>query len=1174
MGAQGGASAFPPRPLPYHPGVHPELRLRDNSLRIHPGSTGSTRRLSLAWLPCLLLAVSVAAAQDPADDAIAQASKLPAVELVTRRAEEAAASPDLDAATRTALAELYRKTIKSLETAAEHRRATARFQGAIESAAAEAASLRAQLLGAEAEAEAAGPQADLADLPLPEIEQRLQKQKAHLAVAETRLAELEAQLTQQRERPDAIRMRLADAKGSMAAMASEAPLRGSGEEQSELLQARQWARDSLWEQLRSETLMLEQELLSQPVRLEWLTAQHDLAEFNRNALAREAGLLEQAASRKRLEEAEVARSEAQAIEREVAGKHPLLADLASRNARLTEEIDRLVNAIDEVKRVESAANDESRRFEEMFETTRQKLEVAGLSHILGQVLQDQQRALPDASDFRRKARDRERRIAETSLSQIQLEEERRRLRDVESYVDQMLQELPADTADGIREQLTALALRRAGLIDRGLGVQRSYLVAMAEADIAQRRLQEAVERFDAFLDKRLLWVRSAEVVSVESVARIPSEFAIWADPGRWLQALSALLREALFSPLVLLALLFVAWREVRRGRLLAGLRASGGNIGKLLRDHFGDSLRAFGLVALLALPWPLLMFAAGRQLAVADSGGDFGKDLGVVLAALAPLLLQLWALRLFVAPGSIAEVHFGWRSEGVRRLYRDLVWFSPLLMGLAFVTMLVLLPRDLGPGTGLGRLLFLVLMGVFTVFFWRLSRPKGGTISILASARPAGLVYRLRKLWFLLLVGPPIVAAVISIAGYTYTASTMIDRILSSAWLAMGLIVLHQLIERWLSLNQARLRLEAANARLRAERDSGQGRETQDESEIGPARDAEEPVIDIESLDATSRKLLNNAFVLLGALGFWAIWKEVFPAFAILEYVTLWTYTSAGAEAPTAVTLASLLRALLVLVVTVVAVRQLPSFLEIVLLRWLKLSPGGRYTVVTLTRYTVVAAGLIWIFGFLGGDWSQIQWIVAALGVGIGFGLQEIVANFISGLIILFERPIRIGDVVTVGNTDGVVTRIQIRATTIRNWDRKELLVPNKNFITQELLNWSLSDQTTRILLRVGIAYGSDVEKAMQIMERAAVGHPHILADPAPFVVFEEFGDNALLLTLRCFIGEIDCRLRTISDINLTINRGLSEAGIEIAFPQRDVHLGTKQPLAIRLFRESAEPES
>jgi len=163
-----------------------------------------------------------------------------------------------------------------------------------------------------------------------------------------------------------------------------------------------------------------------------------------------------------------------------------------------------------------------------------------------------------------------------------------------------------------------------------------------------------------------------------------------------------------------------------------------------------------------------------------------------------------------------------------------------------------------------------------------------------------------------------------------------------------------------------------------------------------------------------------------------------------------------------------------------------------------------------------------------------------------------------------------VGDVVTVGNTDGIVTRINIRATTIRNWDQRELLVPNKNFITQELLNWSLSDQTTRILIRVGVAYGSDVDRAMLLMEEAANAHTRVVEDPDPFVVFDEFGDSALLLSLRCYIDDIDFRLRTITELNQAIYRSLNAAGIEIAFPQSDVHLDTRKPLEIRVQQGGA----
>jgi potassium efflux system protein len=205
------------------------------------------------------------------------------------------------------------------------------------------------------------------------------------------------------------------------------------------------------------------------------------------------------------------------------------------------------------------------------------------------------------------------------------------------------------------------------------------------------------------------------------------------------------------------------------------------------------------------------------------------------------------------------------------------------------------------------------------------------------------------------------------------------------------------------------------------------------------------------------------------------------------------------------------------------------------------------------------------VFNTIGAQWSQLQWLVAALGVGIGFGLQEIVANFISGLIILFERPVRVGDIVTVGDTDGVVTKIRIRATTIRNWDRKELLVPNKEFVTGRLLNWSLSDQMTRIVIVVGAAYGSDVDKAHELMRAAAEENENVLDDPHPVVSFEGFGDNSLTLLLRAYIDDLDLRIPTITALHKAINQKFNEAGIVIAFPQRDLHLDTNGPLHVTI---------
>jgi len=216
-------------------------------------------------------------------------------------------------------------------------------------------------------------------------------------------------------------------------------------------------------------------------------------------------------------------------------------------------------------------------------------------------------------------------------------------------------------------------------------------------------------------------------------------------------------------------------------------------------------------------------------------------------------------------------------------------------------------------------------------------------------------------------------------------------------------------------------------------------------------------------------------------------------------------------------------------------------------------------------QYSIVAIGVVMVFDLLGGSWTGIQWLVAALGVGIGFGLQEIVANFICGIILLFERPIRIGDIVTIGDTDGVVTKIRIRSTTIRNWDQKELLVPNKEFITGRLLNWTLSDPITRIVIPVGIAYGTDVAQAIKLVQEAASEHERVLEEPPTIVSLDAFADSSLTIVLRCFIGSMDYWRQTTSELHQSINSKFEAAGIVISFPQRDIHLNTSQPLDVRI---------
>jgi potassium efflux system protein len=191
----------------------------------------------------------------------------------------------------------------------------------------------------------------------------------------------------------------------------------------------------------------------------------------------------------------------------------------------------------------------------------------------------------------------------------------------------------------------------------------------------------------------------------------------------------------------------------------------------------------------------------------------------------------------------------------------------------------------------------------------------------------------------------------------------------------------------------------------------------------------------------------------------------------------------------------------------------------------------------------------------IGIGWSKVQWLAAAMVVGLGFGLQEIFANFVSGLILLFERPIRIGDTVTVGDVTGEVTRIQIRATTITDWNRKELVIPNKEFVTGQVINWTLSDSTLRVIVPVGIAYGSNTQLAEEILAKVAKENDLVLAEPKSKVLFLEFGESSLNFELRVFVSSVEYLLKVRHQLHKAIDQEFRRAGIEIAFPQRDIHV-------------------
>jgi len=220
------------------------------------------------------------------------------------------------------------------------------------------------------------------------------------------------------------------------------------------------------------------------------------------------------------------------------------------------------------------------------------------------------------------------------------------------------------------------------------------------------------------------------------------------------------------------------------------------------------------------------------------------------------------------------------------------------------------------------------------------------------------------------------------------------------------------------------------------------------------------------------------------------------------------------------------------------------------------LDPGVRDSVGTIARYLFVTIGLLVVFQTVGIDLSTLTVIAGALSVGIGFGLQTITNNLISGVIILFERPIKVGDRIEIGAVDGDVVDISIRATTVRTSDNIAIIVPNSQFISSTVINWSHTDRLVRFQVPVGVSHDADPEAVRAVLLGVAAAHPGVLAEPAPVVLFEAFGDSALMFKLGVWTTDYVARPAAFrSELNFAIWHALKAAGIAIPYPQRDLHL-------------------
>ncbi|MCK0743923.1 mechanosensitive channel MscK [Chromohalobacter nigrandesensis] len=1063
-------------------------------------------------------------------DAMAQ-SALPEHDELTTRLERLQSIEQPDSDQRTAIDDTRAalEGLKELESVDDKLDA---LEQRAENAPQESQSLAQQLQRLEASSGALA-EGELDDLSLDALRERTGDALAELEKLQSRLADVNAQLISAQTLPERAQKAIAEARERADMRQAQLAELDDAEESNEAELAKR-DRYRVEQALAERRAQWHQSELSHNTRLRELAMQQRDVLEKRIAL-RESQLsaLQAALDKARREQSEKAIADVGREDAETIAEHPVLTKVQQVNRDLSGELLEVTDRANDLVREGIETRTQLDRVRQVQRTLNEQIDAIRGSLLLSRILREQRESLPEV-DALSGLQDE---IADLRLRQFDLSQQHDALRRPQQLADQSLADANIDDAPGLREALITLFESRRELLEQLDGEYGNLLTIAINQQLNQQQLLEISDELRATIEEQLFWVANGRPLDWTWLRQFPRTLWQGMTDDDWRSTLGSAWQrpegEAFaMVPLLLLSSGLLLWRR----RLKASLLRLHEEIGRLKRDTQMHTPRAIALNALLAAHGPLSLAAVGGALNLGGHG--FAVVLGNALLQLALAWgVIAWSRRLLVADG-VAARHFHWSPQYVLRLRQLLLW-----LGIALIP--VILISNVAPYSD-GRLaerplsLLLLLLGLvmMTAVLVRL---------ILAHVPFFGLKL-FRLLLGLALSVVPLILAGLIVMGFEYTALSLVGRFITSIYILGLWILVEAAVVRGLAVAARRLAYRRAVARRHAQ--------AKEDTESG-LEVVEEPPLDMEQVNQQSLRLSKLILSLGFTLLLYVVWADLLGVLSYLDNVAVWQIERGEGEAMTTspITVADVLTALVLVALTLMMARNLPGLLEVMVLSRLSLKQGSAYAISSLLSYTIVGTGVVVSLGTLGVSWDKLQWLVAALGVGLGFGLQEIFANFISGLIILFERPVRIGDTITLGNLHGTVSRIRIRATTVTDFDRKEIIIPNKTFVTDQLINWSLSDNITRVVLTYGVSHGSDLEQVHRLLRQAAEENPRVLRDPEPQIFCLEYGATAFSFELRIFVNDLMDRLYASDEINRRLDALFHEYGIRIAFNQLDVWL-------------------
>jgi len=965
-----------------------------------------------------------------------------------------------------------------------------------------------------------------------QLEMTLNEQSTQLAAWQKELVDAKSDILTAQTRPERAQ---ADLSKNQTRLLEIAGILKAGKDGSKTL-SEEHRNELLAEQalLTAQNPLLRKQLAGNNLLLDLASSQRDLLAERIGREERETLELQTMISDKRREQSEQTVAKLSKDTDQAAGTDSLLSQQSATNLKLSDYLLRTTDRLNTLTRRNLEAKQQLDNLTQGEQALDEQINVLRGSLLLSKILYQQKQSLPVIKTDQDLADE----IADLRLYQFELNQKRDEINNTQLYIDNLLaQQAQESVTPQLRHDLNELVNTRLELMERLNHELNALLNEAITLQLNQKQLKETSDSLRATLDEQMFWIPSNRPLDLSWFKMTPTLLHHQLAEVPWGSGVQELFEGLIDRPFLFLPLLLlVAGLLWKRKFLYDKLESLNDDIGHFKRDSQAHTPLALLLAVLLALPGTLALAIAGLALLL-DARGQ-NATLGSALLEMAQVWLVFYTAHRILRPGGIAERHFHWSQSQVQFLGKLMRRLGLVVMSLvAVVTVAEHSPASLADDV-IGIAVVLFGYGAMT---WLLAQLLFNSPS---SERPSmikmvvGLGFTALPVALFLAVG----------FGYYYTALKLTDRLIDTLFLLMFWMVVEATFVRGMGVAARRLAYQRALAkRQNAPKEGIEGSEVV----------VEEPTLGIEQINEQSMRLIRLGLLIGFVVTLYWVWADLISVVSYLDNVTLYQYTSGTGDAAstTPISLSDFLMAMVIAAVTVALARNLPGLLEVLVLQRLTLAQGSAYAITTLLSYTISGIGFVSALSTLGVSWDKLQWLVAALSVGLGFGLQAIFSNFVSGLIILFERPVRIGDVVTIGTLSGTVSRIRIRATTITDFDRKEIIVPNQTFITGQLVNWSLSDTVTRVTIKIGLAYESDLPLARKIMLDAAHANPRILRDPEPVLYFTTISASTFDYELRFHVRELGDRNPAVDETLTRIALAFREAGIDMAFNQVDVFL-------------------